>query len=468
MGRRRKSSVQVVEALEITACGAEGHSIGRHNNQVVFVKYAAPGDVVDVRVSKKKKNFLQGEILRFEKKSDLRIEPFCSDFGSCGGCKWQHLPYSEQLNFKQQQVVDSLQRLGNITDYKLHPIAGSPLTQEYRNKLELTFADRAWEIEFDKENPQPFRPALGFHMPGQFSKLLDIKRCYLMPSTVNKMQRQIKDYCVENNLSFHNIQKHEGLMRNIMFRVNKKGEWMIVVSFYERNEDAINGLMQFINKTFPEVISLNYTVNAKANDSWQGCEVQNFSGDPYLTEELGKLTFQIQPLSFFQTNTEQTQNLYDMALNFAKITTDDLVYDLYTGTGTIALYMANSAKKVIGIEYVQAAIDDAWVNAKNNEITNCDFFAGDMKDVLTDEFVAEHGKPDVIVTDPPREGMHLSVVDCILNAQPSRIVYVSCNPATQARDLALLSDKYSVTDIQPVDMFPHTHHVENIAVLKLK
>jgi len=468
MGRRRKSSIQVVERLEITACGAEGHSIGRNNNQVVFVKYAAPGDIVDVRVSKKKKNFLQGEILRFEKKSDLRIEPFCPDFGSCGGCKWQHLPYSEQLNFKQQQVVDALQRLGNITDYKLHPIEGSPLTQEYRNKLELTFSDRAWEIEFDKENPQPIRPALGFHMPGQFSKLLDIEHCYLMPSTVNKMQRQIKDYCVENNLSFHNIQKHEGLMRNIMFRVNKKGEWMIVVSFYERNEDAINGLMQFINKTFPEVISLNYTVNAKANDSWQGCEVQNFSGDPYLTEELGKLTFQIQPLSFFQTNTEQTQNLYDMALNFAEITTDDLVYDLYTGTGTIALYMANSAKKVIGIEYVQAAIDDAWVNAKNNEITNCDFFAGDMKDVLTDEFVAEHGKPDVIVTDPPREGMHPSVVECILNAQPSRIIYVSCNPATQARDLALLSDKYSVTDIQPVDMFPHTHHVENIAVLKLK
>jgi 23S rRNA (uracil1939-C5)-methyltransferase len=468
MGRRRKSSVQVVEGLEITACGAEGHSIGRNNNQVVFVKYAAPGDVVDVRVSKKKKNFLQGEILRFEKISDLRIEPFCPDFGSCGGCKWQHLPYKEQLKFKQQQVIDALQRLGNITDYVLHPIADSPLTQEYRNKLELTFADRAWELEFDKENPQPIRPALGFHMPGQFSKLLDIEHCYLMPSAVNIMQRQIKNYCIENNLTFHNIQRHEGLMRNIMFRVNKKGEWMIVVSFYERNELAISGLMTFINSTFPEVVSLNYTVNSKANDSWQGCEVENFSGTPYLTEELGDLTFQIQPLSFFQTNTQQTQNLYDLALNYAEICKDDLVYDLYTGTGTIALYMAKNAKKVVGIEYVQAAIDDAWVNAKNNNITNCDFYAGDMKDVLTNDFVETHGKPDVIVTDPPREGMHPSVVECILNAGPKRIVYVSCNPATQARDLALLSEKYDVTDIQPVDMFPHTHHVENIAVLKLK
>ncbi len=468
MGRRRKSSVQVVEGLEITACGAEGHSIGRNNNQVVFVKYAAPGDVVDVRVSKKKKNFLQGEILRFEKISDLRIEPFCPDFGSCGGCKWQHLPYKEQLKFKQQQVIDALQRLGNITDYVFHPIAGSPLTQEYRNKLELTFADRAWELEFDKENPQPFRPALGFHMPGQFSKLLDIEHCYLMPSAVNKMQRQIKNYCIENNLTFHNIQRHEGLMRNIMFRVNKNGEWMIVVSFYERDEEAISGLMNFINSTFPEVVSLNYTVNSKANDSWQGCEVENFSGTPYLTEELGDLTFQIQPLSFFQTNTQQTQNLYDLALNYAEINKDDLVYDLYTGTGTIALYMAKNAKKVLGIEYVQAAIDDAWVNAKNNNITNCDFYAGDMKDVLTKDFVETHGKPDVIVTDPPREGMHPSVIECILNAGPKRIVYVSCNPATQARDLALLSEKYDVTDIQPVDMFPHTHHVENIAVLKLK
>lgn len=465
MGRKQKLQ-KIIEGLEITAYAAEGYAIGRDNNQVVFVKYAAPGDVVDVKIHKKKKNFQEGQIIRFQQKATDRVEPFCPYFTHCGGCKWQHVSYENQLKFKQQQVIDAMERIGGITGFEVVPILGSEHTQAYRNKLELTFSERAWVIDYVKGEDKPRPRALGFHIPGQFSQLLDIEACYLMPDYVNQIQRSVKQFCDERGISFHDIQRHEGLMRNIMFRCNEKNEWMIVVAFYENDQDIIQAVLSHILEHFDRVVSLNYIVNTKMNDSMQGCEVIHFSGAPHLTESLGDYSFIIQPLSFFQTNTKQAKRLYDITKEFAGLTGIENVYDLYTGTGSIAIYVSEGAKSLVGIEYVEVAIEDAKINAANNGVEHATFYAGDMKDVLTSSLFDTHGLPDVIITDPPREGMHPDVVQRINESGAKRVVYVSCNPATQARDIKLMQEHYKLVKLQPVDMFPHTHHVENVALLE--
>jgi 23S rRNA (uracil1939-C5)-methyltransferase len=465
MGRKQKL-VKIIEGLEITTVAAEGYAIGRDQNQVVFVKYAAPGDVVDVRILKKKKNFQEGQIIRYQKKSEERVDPFCPYFTYCGGCKWQHLPYEAQLQFKQQQVVDAMERIGGLEGFDVLPILGSEKTQAYRNKLELTFSERAWIMDYVKGEDRERPRALGFHIPGQFSQLLDIEACYLMPNYVNLIQRSIKAFCDDHDISFHDIQKHEGMMRNVMFRCNEKDEWMIVVAFYEQHEEIIELVMSHIRSNFDRVVSLNYIVNTKMNDSMQGCEVIHYAGAPYLTESLGTYHFMIQPLSFFQTNTRQAQRLYDITKDFAGLTGSENVYDLYTGTGSIAIYISEGAKHLVGIEYVEVAIEDAKINALNNEVNHATFYAGDMKDMFTEALFEKHGKPDVLITDPPREGMHPDVVQRINESGALRVVYVSCNPATQARDIKLMQEHYRLVKIQPVDMFPHTHHVENVALLE--
>lgn len=465
MGRKQKL-IKIIEGLEITSIAAEGYAIGRDNNQVIFVKYAAPGDVVDVKIVKKKKNFQEGQIIRYQHKSEQRVEPFCPYFTHCGGCKWQHMPYQSQLEFKQQQVIDAMERIGGIQGFDVVPILGSEKIQAYRNKLELTFSERAWVIDYVKGEDKPRPRALGFHIPGQFSQLLDIEACYLMPDYVNQIQRSVKAFCDDRGVSFHDIQRHEGLMRNIMFRCNEKNEWMIVVAFYENDSVIIEAVMSHIKDNFDRVVSLNYIVNVKMNDSMQGCEVIHYSGAPYLTESLGNYNFIIQPLSFFQTNTQQAKRLYDITKDFAGLTGVENVYDLYTGTGSIAIYVSEGAKNLVGIEYVEVAIEDAKINASNNGVENATFYAGDMKDVLTETLFEKHGNPDVIITDPPREGMHPDVVERINQSGAKRIVYVSCNPATQARDIKAMQEHYRLVKIQPVDMFPHTHHVENVALLE--
>lgn len=465
MGRKQKL-IKIIEGLEITSIAAEGYAIGRDNNQVVFVKYAAPGDIVDVRIVKKKKNFQEGQIIRYQQKAENRVAPFCPYFTYCGGCKWQHMPYDSQLQFKQQQVVDAMERIGGIEGFDVVPILGSEKTQAYRNKLELTFSERAWMIDYVKGEDKPRPRALGFHIPGQFSQLLDIEACYLMPDYVNQIQRSVKAFCDEKAISFHDIQRHEGLMRNIMFRCNEKDEWMIVVAFYENDIETINSVMEHIKTSFDRVVSLNYIVNTKMNDAMQGCDVIHYSGNPHLTESLGKYNFIIQPLSFFQTNTSQAKRLYDITKEFAGLTGAETVYDLYTGTGSIAIYVSEGAKSLVGIEYVEVAIEDAKINAANNEVKHASFYAGDMKDVFTSALFDIHGMPDVIITDPPREGMHPDVVERINQSGANRIVYVSCNPATQARDIKAMQEHYRLVKIQPVDMFPHTHHVENVALLE--
>ena len=465
MGRKQKL-IKIIEGLEITSIDAEGYAIGRDNNQVIFVKYAAPGDVVDVKIVKKKKNFQEGQIIRYQHKSEQRVEPFCPYFTHCGGCKWQHMPYESQLEFKQQQVIDAIERIGGIQGFEVVPILGSEKIQAYRNKLELTFSERAWVIDYVKGEDKPRPRALGFHIPGQFSQLLDIEACYLMPDYVNQIQRSVKAFCDDRGISFHDIQRHEGLMRNIMFRCNEKNEWMIVVAFYENDTEIIEAVMSHIKDNFDRVVSLNYIVNAKMNDSMQGCEVIHYSGAPYLTESLGNYNFIIQPLSFFQTNTQQAKRLYDITKDFAGLTGIENVYDLYTGTGSIAIYVSEGAQNLVGIEYVEVAIEDAKINASNNGVENATFYAGDMKDVLTETLFEKHGNPDVIITDPPREGMHPDVVERINQSGAKRIVYVSCNPATQARDIKAMQEHYRLVKMQPVDMFPHTHHVENVALLE--
>jgi 23S rRNA (uracil1939-C5)-methyltransferase len=465
MGRKQKL-IKIIEGLEITSIAAEGYAIGRDNNQVIFVKYAAPGDVVDVKIVKKKKNFQEGQIIRYQHKSEQRVEPFCPYFTHCGGCKWQHMPYESQLEFKQQQVIDAMERIGGIQGFEVVPILGSEKIQAYRNKLELTFSERAWVIDYVKGEDKPRPRALGFHIPGQFSQLLDIEACYLMPDYVNQIQRSVKAFCDDRGISFHDIQRHEGLMRNIMFRCNEKNEWMIVVAFYENDTEIIEAVMSHIKDNFDRVVSLNYIVNAKMNDSMQGCEVIHYSGAPYLTESLGNYNFIIQPLSFFQTNTQQAKRLYDITKDFAGLTGIENVYDLYTGTGSIAIYVSEGAQNLVGIEYVEVAIEDAKINASNNGVENATFYAGDMKDVLTETLFEKHGNPDVIITDPPREGMHPDVVERINQSGAKRIVYVSCNPATQARDIKAMQEHYRLVKMQPVDMFPHTHHVENVGLLE--
>lgn len=469
---RKKKTLPVIENVEISDIAAEGKAIARLENLVVFVPYVVPGDVVDLQIFRKKNKYAEGRPVRFEKYSDIRQEAFCEHFTMCGGCKWQILPYPEQLKFKQKQVVDNLERIGKVELPEIKPILGSKKTEFYRNKLEFTFSNRKWLTQdqfreagsFDEMNMN----ALGFHIPGMFDKVLDINKCWLQNDISNDIRNFIREFCQEHNYSFFDLKNQHGLMRNLIVRTSSTGEIMLIVVFYEDGEEKRKALMSAVEKKFPEITSLLYIVNQKANDTITDQDVVTWSGNDYIFEEMEGLKFKIGPKSFYQTNSEQAYELYQVAREFAGLTGEELVYDLYTGTGTIANFVAHQARQVIGIEYVEDAILDARINSENNGIENTLFYAGDMKDILTDDFVARHGRPDIIITDPPRAGMHQDVVDVLLNAEPQKIVYVSCNPATQARDLNLLDVKYRVVAVQPVDMFPHTHHVENVVLLEKK
>lgn len=467
---RRKKVLPTFEGVEIVDVAAEGNSIAKVDEMVVFVPYGAPGDIIDLKIDKKKKSFAQGHIERMITPSPIRVEPMCEHFGICGGCKWQHIPYEYQLKYKHQQVVDALERIAKIELPDITPILGSKNICEYRNKLEFTFSNKSW-LTFEQMNSGEVfedRDALGFHIPGAFDKVLDIKRCWLQESISNDIRLFIRAFAKENNLSFYDIKQQVGLMRNIIIRTASTGEIMLIVVFGDNQEVNINNMMNAIAEKFPQITALLYVINKKVNDTISDQEILTFKGADYIEEEMEGLRFRIGPKSFYQTNSAQAYELYKITREFAALKGDELVYDLYTGTGTIANFVAKSARKVIGIEYVPDAIEDAKINAAANGLDNTEFFAGDMKDILTDSFVEEYGVPDVMIIDPPRAGMHTDVVNVILNAAPKRIVYVSCNPATQARDLALLDAQYKLVKVQPVDMFPHTHHVENVVALELR
>ena len=466
----RKKQDIILENVLIESVAAEGKALARVDGTVLFVPFAVPGDVVDVKVTKKKKNYMEGFILRIVTPSEHRIEPFCSHFGICGGCKWQPLPYQMQLQAKQQQVYDQLVRIGHLDVPEISPIIPSGKTEYYRNKLEFTFSRRRWI--FSDEDPDSMSEAercgLGFHVGKFFDKVLDIKQCYLQKDPSDRIRLFIKEYALGHGLEFFDIREHTGFLRNMFIRTAEDGSVMLIVCFYHEDAGARCALLDAVSAEFPQITSLYYVINGKANDSIADQECVLYKGEEAIYEYMEGLKFKIGPKSFYQTNTEQAYRLYSVAREYAALTGHETVYDLYTGTGTIAQFVSSKARKVIGIEYVPEAIADAKENARANGITNCDFYAGDMKDILTDGFVETHGKPDVVILDPPRAGIHPDVAEVILNAEPARIVYVSCNPASQARDLAILSGKYSITAVQPVDMFPHTHHVENVVRLDLK
>ena len=452
---------------------AEGKAIAKVNDLVIFVPYVVPGDVVDLQIKRKKNKYAEAEAVNFHEYSSTRAVPFCQHYGICGGCKWQVLPYAEQIKYKQKQVEDNLRRIGKIELPEISPILGSAKTEFYRNKLEFTFSNKRWltyeevkqEVKYDQMN------AVGFHIPGAFDKVLAIEKCWLQNDISNRIRNAVRDYAYEHNYSFINLRSQEGMLRNMIIRTSSMGELMVIIicKIVEDSEMTLfKQLLQYVADTFPEITSLLYIINNKCNDTINDLDVYVFKGNDHIFEEMEGLRFKVGPKSFYQTNSEQAYNLYKIARDFAGLTGNELVYDLYTGTGTIANFVSRQARQVIGIEYVPEAIEDAKVNAEINGIDNTLFFAGDMKDMLTQEFINEYGCPDVIITDPPRAGMHQDVVDVILFAEPKRIVYVSCNPATQARDLQLLDVKYKVKAVQPVDMFPHTHHVENVVLLELR
>lgn len=466
MARKRKP-LPTLESVTITDVAAEGNALARVNDMVVFVPFGAPGDVVDIKINKKKKSYAEGHIDRIITPGDIRVEPRCEHFGICGGCRWQHLPYDFQLRCKQKQVSDALQRIAKIEIPEISPIKGSVEIWSYRNKMEYTFSNRCW-LTYEQLNSGedfPDRDAAGFHIPGAFDKVLDINSCQLQDDLGNRIRLFVKAFAKEHGYSFYDIRGQHGLLRTLMIRIASTGEVMIVMAFGEDDREKINALLDALAEKFPEITSLMYTVNTKVNDSLADQDILLWNGKDHIIEEMEGLQFRVGPKSFYQTNSRQAYELYKVTRDFARLSGDQLVYDLYTGTGTIANFVSRQARHVIGIEYVADAIEDAKVNSRINGIENTQFFAGDMKDVLTDEFIAEHGRPDVMIVDPPRAGMHGDVVDVILRAEPSRIVYVSCNPATQARDLALLDCKYAVEAVQPVDMFPHTQHVENVVAL---
>ena len=477
----KKKNLPLLPSVTITDIGAEGKAItrvpmpngeGGTSDIVCFVPYCVPGDVVDLQVTKKKHSFMEARVERFVQYSDKRCEAVCPHYGECGGCKWQILPYEEQLRYKQQQVGDNLTRIGKVALPEISPIIGSKHIYEYRNKLEFSAADRKW-LSWDAihaagglENIDTTY-GLGFHIPNCFNKVLDITTCRLMPDINNRIRNSARTFAREHGLTFYNEHTHQGLLRTLILRTNHKGEMMLIVSFGEAigNQPAASSLLEHLHQEFPEIISLLYVENLKMNDTIADQEIHVFFGQDHIMEQMEGLQFKVGPKSFYQTNTEQAYELYKVARDFAALTGNELVYDLYTGTGTIANFVARQAKQVIGIEYVPEAIEDAKVNSAINNITNTLFFAGDMKDILNDAFIRKHGRPDVIITDPPRAGMHEDVIATILRAEPKRIVYVSCNPATQARDLSLLDHLYKVEKVQPVDMFPHTQHVENVVLL---
>jgi 23S rRNA (uracil1939-C5)-methyltransferase len=468
VGRRKE--LPLLERVKITDIGAEGNAVARVDNLVVFVPMLIPGDVVDLKVIKKRKKYLEGRVINFHEYSPDRIKPRCKHFGVCGGCKWQHLPYEMQLKFKEKQVKDNLVRIGKVDQPDIKPIIGSDDIFLYRNKLEYTFSDKRWltQEEISSDNKFEKEGALGFHIPGLFDKVLDIEECHLQPEPSNSIRNAVREYAIRNDLSFFDLREQQGLLRNIVIRNSLKGDVMVIVVFYHEDIEKRTGLLDFIAAEFPSVTSLMYVINSKRNDSLNDQLPILYKGEDFLVEDMDNLKFRIGPKSFYQTNTKQALVLYRHALNFAGLNGTETVYDLYSGTGTITNYVAPYAKKVIGIEYVDDAVADARINSEINGITNTLFYAGDMKDILTDTFFEENGKPDVIITDPPRAGMHEDVVRIIAKAAPGKIVYISCNPGTQSRDIQLLSEDYQVAGVQPVDMFPHTHHVENIVLLKKK
>ena len=467
MARKRKE-LPFIEGLEITTLAAEGKAIGHYEGMVVFVPMTVPGDVVDVQVRAKHRRFMEGVVVNFVKRSEMRCEPVCEHFGVCGGCKWQNLPYEEQLRHKTVQVRDQLTRIGKLELPEISPCLGSAEQLYYRNKLEFTFADRRWLTyeEIAEGGDITPTPALGFHVPNMFDKVLDIKKCYLQADPSNAIRDFVKQYCIENSYSFHNVREHQGLMRGIIIRTASTGDIMVSVVFNENDQPKIKALLSALQEQFPQITSLIYFVNEKWNDSLTDQMPICFSGNDHIFEEMEGLRFKVGPKSFYQTNSAQAYELYKVTREFADLKPEDTLYDLYTGTGTIANFCARRCKKVVGIEYVPEAIEDAKVNSAINGIDNTTFYAGDMKKVLDNAFIARNGRPDVIILDPPRAGVDEPVIDVILNAAPQRIVYVSCNPATQARDLALMSGMYKVVAVQPVDMFPHTHHVENVVKLE--
>lgn len=476
---RKKKPLPLLENVTITDIAAEGKSLVRINDLVIFVPFCVPGDVVDLQIRRKKHSYAEAEVVKFHKYSDVRATPFCEHFGICGGCKWQNLPYEEQIRAKQKQVYDQLHRIGKIELPEFMPILGSVKTKEYRNKLDYGCCNKRWLTREEVAAGTKYEQmnGIGFHITGAFDKIYPIEKCWLMDDLHNDIRNSIRDYAYEHNLSFFDLRQQVGLLRDIIIRCSNSGEWMVILQYHfdhtsgealaESKSQAMD-LLQFVADKFPQITSLMWLDNQKCNDTIGDQEIHLFKGNDHIFLLMEDLKFKVGPKSFYQTNTEQAYHLYSVARRFAGLTGAEVVYDLYTGTGTIANFVARQASKVVGIEYVPEAIEDAKINSQVNEIDNTDFYAGDMKDILTDDFIAEHGQPDVIITDPPRAGMHQDVVNTILRAHPKRIVYVSCNPATQARDLQLLDCDYKVEEVQPVDMFPHTPHVENVVLLSAR
>ncbi|MDR2584784.1 MAG: 23S rRNA (uracil(1939)-C(5))-methyltransferase RlmD [Prevotellaceae bacterium] len=465
MGRRDRI---ILENVLITGVAAEGKALASIDGKILFVPHAIPGDVADIQVTHRKKAYMEGYILNLRTQSPDRIPPFCPHYGYCGGCKWQPLPYPLQLKYKQQQVYEQLTRIGKCQLPSIKPIIASEKRQYYRNKLEFTFSDRSWltNEEIAIQGDTHFQKALGFHVSGSFDKVLDITHCYLQPDPSNAIRLAIKNFAEENDYTFFNLREQTGFLRTLMIRTASTGEIMVVIAFAFEDQKKREALLDNLIDRFPAITSLMYVINEKRNDSFEGLKVLPYHGTPFIIEQMESLLFTIGPKSFFQTNSDQAHRLYSIVRDFASLTGNELVYDLYTGTGTIALFLSRYAKEVIGIEYVEEAVADARENAKANQINNCHFYAGDMKEVLNRDFLDRHGTPDVMILDPPRMGIHPQVISVIIESSPSKIIYVSCNPATQARDINLLSTRYTIQSIQPIDMFPHTHHVENVVLLQ--
>ncbi len=467
MGRRRKRiDLPLLERVTITDAGAEGKAVARVDNMVVFVPYAAPGDVVDLKITGKKKSFFEGRVVKFHQQSTLRTQPRCEHFGLCGGCKWQHLEYQHQLQFKQKQVVDSFERIGKLTVPPFDPILPSANEYFYRNKLEFTFSNRKWLMGDEPQGDEELNTnGLGMHLPGMYDRIVDLKNCYLQPEPSNSIRLALRDYGLKHSLTFYNTRAHVGFLRNAIIRTGDDGQTMVIMVFAQDNPEQIFPMLDFITAQFPTVTSLHYVINTKRNDTISDLDIILHAGKPCITIQMEHLTFKIGPHSFFQTNAAQALNLYKVARDFAAFGGHETVYDLYCGTGTITNFVAGKVQKAIGIEYIPSAVEDAFENSKLNDIRNTTFVAGDIAETLNADFVAKYGSPHIVITDPPRAGMHPKVVSQLLQIAPEKIVYVSCNPATQARDIALMSDEYQLTRIQPVDMFPQTHHVENVALL---
>ncbi len=466
--KKRRRDYPVIENVEMQKIAAEGKSFAKVNEKAVFVPFTVPGDVVDVKITESRSSFMEGKAIRFEKYSDMRIEPKCEHFATCGGCKWQMIPYEKQLEAKQQQVLDNFQRLGNF-DFPAHePILGSQKQYYYRNKLEFTFSKRIWVTDYSRE--LDFKDlnmnGLGFHMPGMFDRILNIENCYLQASPSNEIRLAIREYAWKNDLTFYDQREQTGFLRNLIIRTASTGDLMVILVVGEPQMDLLNPMLDYIKETFPQITSLMYAINEKLNTIITDLPIYTYHGNIYLMEEMEGVKFKVGPVSFYQTNSPQAYEMYKLAREYADLKGDELVYDLYTGTGTIANFIARKAKKVVGVEYVPEAIDDARVNSQINGISNTVFYAGDLAKVLNEDFVTENGRPDVIITDPPRAGMHEKVVQQMIKAAPKKIVYISCNPATQSRDITWMKDFYKVVKVQPVDMFPQTHHVENIVLLE--